>query len=330
MDESQGIPTYSPENHPCGGGGDAAHRQGSMLTTRSTQDVAASDARLPRGACGRRPCDFGMAATISDPSNPARPRDSIPAALAQRLPHDFGAPVRGKWLCAGEFWMRWFGPCQPGRSGNSTASVRPPGWGRAGARGFQAWSGARRRTLRVRCRTGSAGRLLEWHSRVKCRMRHELPPLCLKCHEFFLKRRWNESEIGLLDHYQTGPGLGCHSQWINTVNLQQLADARVTETLGARLGRNAILTPSFLIVCSDGGTDPPRPDVAPPGLFAVLGEERCARKLVGSSATEEFDALGAQDCMANPELGRLALAMRESKGRALKIGDSRCRELSRL
>jgi hypothetical protein len=59
--------------------------------------------------------------------------------------------------------------------------------------------------------------------------------------EFLLHRRRNESQVGLLNHRDTGAGSRRHRQRIDPVDLKQLADAGVAEAVRARVRRDSSL-----------------------------------------------------------------------------------------
>ena len=66
--------------------------------------------------------------------------------------------------------------------------------------------------------------------------------------ELLLHCRWNESQISLLNHRNTRPRLRRHRQWIDSVDLQQLADPSATEAVSRSVTRDALISFGLLIV----------------------------------------------------------------------------------
>lgn len=90
--------------------------------------------------------------------------------------------------------------------------------------------------------------------------------------QLFLQRLWDESHVGFLDHRKTRAGLVRHRERVHVENLQQLADARVPERIGADARGNSRCTPRLFVDRLGGCANLPGPDVPAPGLFAVFGE----------------------------------------------------------
>ena len=59
--------------------------------------------------------------------------------------------------------------------------------------------------------------------------------------EFLLHCRGNESQIGVLNHRDTGAGLCRHRQRIDSIDLKQFADTSVAETVCGRMSRDSSL-----------------------------------------------------------------------------------------
>jgi len=74
--------------------------------------------------------------------------------------------------------------------------------------------------------------------------------------------RGNESEVRLLDHLKAGAGLLSHSEGVDPIDLQQLADARMSEAIGTGAQGNANLGLAVFVVRRDSVAARLRPDVA--------------------------------------------------------------------
>src|ERR1019366_6178456 len=86
--------------------------------------------------------------------------------------------------------------------------------------------------------------------------------------KFFSHCRRDESQIAPLDHWKTGSCLCSDRKWINAMELQHLANARMAKAISAGGCRKLYASLlHVLIVLADRFPDMPRPHMPPPRLF---------------------------------------------------------------
>ena len=136
--------------------------------------------------------------------------------------------------------------------------------------------------------------------------------LCFEASELFHHRGANELKVRAFDHAKTGACLSSNRKRIHCVDLQQLANPSVPETISRSRSRNTRLPASALVVRSDCRTDLLSPLVATPRTDR--GVRRRQDKARKSAGRLDRSGAGHPACCVGDVLRR--------RGRGSQAGDS--------
>ena len=113
------------------------------------------------------------------------------------------------------------------------------------------------------------------------------------------------------------------------MNLEQLTNARVAVTVGARSRGDARPALGFLVDLRYRAPYPTCPNVTSPGSLAVFRKNRRGREPVAGLPLEELHALGAENHMPNSQPGWTAFAVGESQCLPIEISNNGSGQLFR-